>query len=96
MMKAITYPTYKKVLFLEQQIEVPLWVKYLALKPRVRGDKADIIGFTHKPHITARFAQWRLPTHSNGTMEPIGYATECSIKFDDSANVFKTLTKVPE
>lgn len=95
-MRIITYPTYRKVLFLGQQIEIPLWVKYIALKPRMRSDKADIIGFTHKPYITARYAKWRLPTYSNGTMEPIGYVTECSIKFDDSANIFKTLTKVPE
>lgn len=94
-MKIITFPLYKKVLYMGQLIEVPLWTNYIGIKPRVRGNKADVIAFSHKPRITA-IGQWRLPTHSNGVMETIGYVSECSIKFDDSANIFKTLVKLPE
>lgn len=92
----VTFPTYRRVVYMGQQIEVPLWVRYLGIKPRIRGNKADLIGFSHKPYITARHANWRLPTHSNGTKEILGFVTNCGIRYDDSANVFKTLVKLPE
>lgn len=92
----VTFPLYKKVRFMDHLIEVPMWVRYLAIKPRVSGNKADIIGFTHKPYITARHANWRLPSTSNGTKEILGYITECNIKFNDSARIFSTLIKLPE
>lgn len=97
MNRIITFPTCKRVVYMGQLIEVPMWVKYLGIKPRIRGDKADLIGFSHKPYITARLANWRLQTNNvGGRKEVIGYMTHCDIKFDDSANVFKTLVKLPE
>lgn len=95
-MKIITFPLYKKVLYMEQLIEVPIWVRYLAIKPRISGSKADLIGFTHKPWITARHANWRLPSTCNGTMETLGFLSECKIKHNDSGSIFSTLVKLPE
>lgn len=52
-MKVITYPTHKIALYLNQKIEVPLWVKYIAAYPMTYGSSSSaLIGFSHKPKFT--------------------------------------------
>jgi hypothetical protein len=91
-MKIITYSMYKTVEFMGNRLEIPPWIKYLALAPRTREGKADVIAFSHKPRIKSGL--W----HSNvagSRKEAIGFASDCPIKYGDDIAIYKTLFKVP-
>lgn len=72
-MKVITYPTHKIPLYLNQKIEVPLWVKYIAAYPMTYGSSGSaLIGFNHKPHFT-KTGIWKISTkYKNTKQEQIG------------------------
>lgn len=93
-MKVMTFSTYRTVEFLTQKVEVPIWVKYLAIKARPNSVNADIIGFSHKPYITTK-ALWRFnPNLVNTKQEVIGVVTNGNFKFGNANQAFSTLTKV--
>lgn len=93
----VMIPTSKTVVFMGEKIQVPWWCKYIALDGGVNGKKADIVGFTHKPYITHRYARWALNTNAkDGRMEKIGYVTNYNIKWDDAEAHLQTLIKLPE
>lgn len=65
----ITYPITKSFNYMGQTIEVPLWVKYVALLPRPQKSKnASLIGFSKKPKLTENYI-WM----SSGRQEEIGF-----------------------
>lgn len=65
----ITYPITKPFNYMGQTIEVPLWVKYVALLPRPQKSKnASLIGFSKKPKLTENYI-WK----SSGRQEEIGF-----------------------
>lgn len=72
-MKVITYPTHKIALYLNQRIEVPLWVKYLAAYPMMHGHSSSaLIGFSHKPKFT-KTSIWKIPLqYRNSKQKQIG------------------------
>lgn len=72
-MKVITYPTHKIALYLNQKIEVPLWVKYIAAYPMTYGSSSSaLIGFSHKPKFT-KIGIWKIPSqYKNSKQEQIG------------------------
>lgn len=72
-MKVITYPTHKIALYLNQKIEVPLWVKYIAAYPMTYGSSSSaLIGFSHKPKFT-KTGIWKIPPqHKKSRQEQIG------------------------
>lgn len=72
-MKVITYPTHKIALYLNQKIEVPLWVKYIAAYPMTYGSSSSaLIGFSHKPQLT-NTGIWKISSkQKNGRQEQIG------------------------
>lgn len=51
-MKIITFPTHKVIRYMNQDIEVPLWVRYVAAYPGNFGSYVSLIGFANKPYIT--------------------------------------------
>lgn len=91
-MKIITYATYKLVIYMDQKIEVPLWVRYIAIAPRQRGNNADLVGCSNKPTISARIPKWSVKRDHR--MEVIGSVTNCTIKTSQEA--YQTLRKLPE
>ena len=72
-MKVITYPTHKIALYLNQKIEVPLWVKYIAAYPMTYGSSSSaLIGFSHKPIFT-KTGVWKIHAKfKNSRQEQIG------------------------
>lgn len=72
-MKVITYNTHKVALYLNQKIEVPLWVKYIAAYPMTYGSSSSaLIGFSHKPKFT-KTGVWKIPSqYKNSKQEQIG------------------------
>ncbi len=72
-MKIITYPTHKIALYLNQKIEVPLWVKYIAVYPNTYGSSGSaLIGFSHKPKFTKN-GIWKIDRKiKNSRQEQIG------------------------
>lgn len=82
----ITYPVTKSFNYMGQTIEIPLWVKYVAMLPRPQKSKnASLIGFSKKPKLTENYI-WK----SSGRQEEIGF---CSyIPCIDA--IFLTLEKV--
>jgi len=72
-MKVITYNTHKVALYLNQKIEVPLWVKYIAAYPMTYGSSSSaLIGFSHKPKFT-KTGIWKIPSqYKNSKQEQIG------------------------
>lgn len=72
-MKVITYPTHKIALYLNQKIEVPLWVKYIAAYPMTYGSSSSaLIGFSHKPKFT-KTGIWKIDHKiKNSRQEQIG------------------------
>ena len=72
-MKVITYNTHKVALYLNQKIEVPLWVKYIAVYPMTYGSSSSaLIGFSHKPKFT-KTGIWKIPPqYKNAKQEQIG------------------------
>lgn len=91
-MKVMTFATYKLVEYLDQKIEVPLWVRYIAIAPRQRGENADLIGASYKPTISARIPKWL--HHKESRVEIIGVVTNCDIRTSQEA--YQTLRKLPE
>lgn len=93
----ITIPTYRKIMYHGQVIEVPLWVKYIAMDVRMRGNKADLVGFSHKPYLAPRFCRWALNTNAKEPrQERIGHVTGVIAEHNDVAFHMATLYKVPE
>ncbi|UEN68815.1 gp19 [Shigella virus Moo19] len=72
-MKVITYPTHKIALYMGQKVEVPLWVKYLAVLPMMYGHSSSaLIGFSHKPKFT-KTGIWKISSqYKNTKQEQIG------------------------
>lgn len=71
-MKIITYTTHKIALYLNQKIEVPLWVNYIAVLPMTYNDSSFLIGFSHKPIFT-KSGIWKIKYKSkNMKQEQIG------------------------
>ncbi len=72
-MKVITYNTHKVALYLNQKIEIPLWVKYIAAYPMTYGSSSSaLIGFSHKPKLT-KTGIWKIPPQNkNSKQEQIG------------------------
>ena len=72
-MKVITYPTHKMALYLNQKIEVPFWVKYIAAYPNTYGRSSSaLIGFSHKPIFT-KIGVWKIHAKfKNSRQEQIG------------------------
>lgn len=82
----ITYPITKSFNYMGQTIEVPLWVKYVALLPRPQKSKnASLIGFSKKPKLTENYI-W----NSSGRQEEIGF---CDY-IPSIDTIFLTLEKV--
>lgn len=82
----ITFPVTKSFNYMGQTIEVPLWVKYVALLPRPQKSKnASLIGFSRKPKLTENYI-WK----SSGRQEEIGFC-DCIPRID---TIFLTLEKV--
>lgn len=88
-MKILTFSTYKLVTYMDQQIEVPLWVKYIAIQPRQRGSNANLIGASNKPTISARTPNWSVKRGQR--IEIIGAVTCSNIRTSQEA--YQTLRK---
>lgn len=51
----VTYPTGKTVEYMGHTIQVPHWVKYIALLPRqYKSANTSLIGFSKKPKLTKK------------------------------------------
>lgn len=71
-MRIITYPTHQIVLYMGQKIEVPLWVKYIAVLPHEFGNNSSsLIGFSHKPILTKN-GIWTIKYGREKVQEEIG------------------------
>lgn len=91
----ITYPTYKIIRYHGHDIEIPLWVNYLAMSVRPGANKANLIGFSHKPFLKVRHCTWGFNTNAvNPREEVIGYVTDVTAAYNDRAFHLRTLTKV--
>lgn len=93
----ITIPTYRKIMYHGQVIEVPVWVKYLAMRVRVRGNKADLVGFSHKPYLAVTHCNWFIAKRKAETrMEDIGVVTDVTAEYNDRKFHMHSLFKMPE
>lgn len=93
----ITIPTYRKVIYHGQVIEVPLWVKYIAMRVRPRGNKADLVGFSHKPYLAVTHCNWFISKDKKEPrMEDIGVVTDVTAEYNDRVFHRRSLYKVPE
>ena len=93
----ITIPTYRKVMYHGQVIEVPLWVKYIAMSVRMRGNKADLIGFSHKPYLTVTHCNWFISKDKKEPREEIiGHVTGVNVDYNDELFHRRSLLKLPE
>ncbi|UVK80490.1 hypothetical protein [Escherichia phage vB_EcoM_PD205] len=82
----ITYPTGKTVEYMKHTIQVPHWVKYIALYTRqYKSANTSLIGFSKKPKLTKNNI-WV----SSGRQEEIGF---CDLSIVNN-NVYLTLEKV--
>ena len=82
----ITYPTGKTVEYLGHTIQVPHWVKYIAILPRqYKSAYTPLIGFSKKPKLSENNI-WV----SSGRQEEIGF---CDLSIVDN-NIYGTLRKV--
>lgn len=71
-MKIITLPTYRVIHYMEQDIEVPLWVRYVAAYPGNYGNLVSLLGFASKPRVTKN-GIWLIPkTFKDRQQEEIG------------------------
>lgn len=83
----IMYPTHKVVEYMGSIIDVPLWVNYIALLPNVFTKISTLVGFSHKPKLTAQ-GIW---VSKKGKQEDIGVITRFKPNKD---LIYGTLKKV--
>lgn len=87
-MKIITFPTHRVIHYMEQDIEVPLWVRYVAAYPGNYGKFISLIGFANKPRVTKN-GIWLIPkTFKDRQQEEIGVIRHSDI---NKTNFHKTL-----
>ena len=82
-MRIITFPTHRVIHYMGQDIEVPLWVRYVAAFPGSYGKLVSLIGFASKPRVT-KLGTWAIPkTFKDRTQAEIGVIRHSDITKDN-------------
>ena len=82
-MKIIAFPTHRVIYYMEQEIEVPLWVRYVAAYPGSYGKFVSLIGFANKPRVTKN-GVWLIPSSfKERQQEEIGVIRHSNITKDN-------------
>lgn len=93
----MTFPLTRRLKYLNEWVEVPLWVKYLALDVRMRGNKADLIGFSHKPYLAVTHCNWFISKRKVETrQEIIGVSTSINSEYNDEKFHRHSLQRMPD
>lgn len=72
-----------------QDIEVPLWVSYVAAFPGSYGKLVSLIGFASKPRVT-KLGTWSIPkTFKDRTQAEIGVIRHSDITKDNFHNTIR-------